>query len=56
MGPWIRVCISKLIGDEEAAHIDIVSNDVQYRPDGKWQIKYRHPSRRVKSLRHPLDV
>jgi len=44
MAPLIRAVLSNLIGDEEAKNIEIVSNDVDIHPDGKWEIKYRHPS------------
>jgi len=47
MAPFIRAVLSKHIGDEEAKEIEIISNDVEIQPDGKWQIKYRHPSRCV---------
>jgi 2-hydroxy-3-keto-5-methylthiopentenyl-1-phosphate phosphatase len=45
MAPLIRAVLSKHIGDEEANEIEIISNDVDIQADGKWQIKYRHPSR-----------
>ena len=45
MAPVIRAVLSKHIGEEEAKEIEIISNDVEIQPDGKWQIKYRHPSR-----------
>jgi len=44
MTPIIRAVLSKHIGDEEAAKIDIISNDVNEKPDGSWEIQYRHPS------------
>jgi len=44
MAPLIRAVLSKHIGDEEASEIEIISNDVDIQPHGKWQIKYRHPS------------
>ncbi|KAI5119152.1 hypothetical protein M0805_005231 [Coniferiporia weirii] len=44
MTPLIRAVLSKLIGDEDAATIDIIANDVNVLPDGKWEIKYRHPT------------
>lgn len=47
MEPLIRAVLSKLIGEEDAATIDIVANQVNLLPDGKWEIKYRHPSRYV---------
>ena len=45
MAPLIRAVLSTLIGEEDAAHIDIVSNDVITSEGGKWEIKYRHPTR-----------
>lgn len=45
MAPLIRAVLSEHIGDEAANEIEIISNDVDVQPDGKWQIKYRHPSR-----------
>lgn len=47
MAPFIRAVLSKHIGDKEANEIEIISNDVDIQPDGKWRIKYRHPSRWV---------
>jgi len=44
MAPFIRAVLSKHIGDEEAKEIEIISNDVEVQPDGKWGIKYRHPT------------
>ena len=44
MAPLIRSVLSKLIGDEEAQKIEIVANDADVQEDGKWEIKYRHPS------------
>jgi len=45
MTPIIRAVLSNLIGEEDAKDIDIISNDVTTHPDGKWDIKYRHPTR-----------
>ena len=45
MAPLIRAVLSKHIGDKEANEIEIISNDVKIEPNGKWRIKYRHPSR-----------
>ncbi|OCB91904.1 hypothetical protein A7U60_g800 [Sanghuangporus baumii] len=47
MEPNIRAVLSKFIGEEEAATIDIVSNHVKSLPNGKWEIQYRHPTRYV---------
>ncbi|EPT02183.1 hypothetical protein FOMPIDRAFT_1022985 [Fomitopsis schrenkii] len=44
MAPLIRALLGSLIGEEDANKIDIVSNDVNIHPDGKWEIQYRHPS------------
>jgi len=44
MTPIIRAVLSNLVGDEDAKDIDIISNDVIIHPDGKWDIKYRHPT------------
>ncbi|KAE8256075.1 hypothetical protein A4X13_0g2822 [Tilletia indica] len=47
MEPIIRSIMSNLIGEDDAAQIDIVSNDVKYTdPEGKgttWEIVFRHP-------------
>lgn len=56
MEPLIRVCLEKLLGEEEAARIEIVANNVDFVPvssaeqqcqtrdDGlRWQIQFRHP-------------
>lgn len=47
MAPLIRAVLSKLIGEDDAKDIEIVSNEVDVRPDGTWEIKYRHPTRSV---------
>ncbi|KAF8342907.1 HAD-like domain-containing protein [Cantharellus anzutake] len=44
MAPLIRAVLSNLIGEEDAQTIDIISNDVEVRPDGQWSIKFRHPT------------
>ncbi|KAH9848787.1 HAD-like domain-containing protein [Lenzites betulinus] len=44
MAPLIRAVLSNLIGEEDSQTIEIVSNEVDVQPDGKWEIKYRHPS------------
>ncbi|KAF8609158.1 hypothetical protein BDV93DRAFT_484514 [Ceratobasidium sp. AG-I] len=43
MAPLIRAVLSNLIGEEDAAKIDIISNDVRHDEDGSWHIVYRHP-------------
>ena len=45
MAPLIRVVLSNLVGDEAANEIEIIANDVTVFPDGKWEIKFRHPTR-----------
>lgn len=45
MTPIIRAVLSKNLGDLIADQMEIISNDVQYKPDGRWTIQYRHPSR-----------
>lgn len=45
MAPLIRAVLSKLIGDDESAKIEIIANDVVLKPEGKWEIQFRHPSR-----------
>jgi 2-hydroxy-3-keto-5-methylthiopentenyl-1-phosphate phosphatase len=47
MAPTIRAVLSNLVGDEAASEIDVISNDVEIKEDGKWDIKYRHPTRWV---------
>ena len=49
MTPIIRAVLSKHVGEEAAATIDIVANDVRFLDDGKWEIQYRHPTRYVVS-------
>ncbi|KAG8748558.1 hypothetical protein FRC10_003692 [Ceratobasidium sp. 414] len=43
MAPLIRAVLSSLIGEEDAATIDIISNDVRIEEDRSWHIVYRHP-------------
>ncbi len=43
MVPIIRAIMEKLVGVEAASRIDIIANEVDYRPDGSWGIKFRHP-------------
>lgn len=47
MTPLIRAVLSNLIGTEDAEHIEVISNHVDIEANGKWHIKYRHPSRLV---------
>ncbi|TXT08849.1 hypothetical protein VHUM_02977 [Vanrija humicola] len=47
MAPNIRAVLSHLMGEEEAAQIEIIANDVRFTdPEGKgdeWEIVWRHP-------------
>lgn len=45
MEPLIRAVLSKLIGEEDAAQIDIIANGVTVENDGAWEIQFRHPER-----------
>ncbi|KAJ3862789.1 HAD-like domain-containing protein [Lentinula novae-zelandiae] len=44
MTPTIRAVLTNLVGEESANEIEIISNDVDLRPDGTWEIKFRHPT------------
>ncbi|EAU89687.1 hypothetical protein CC1G_10714 [Coprinopsis cinerea okayama7 len=44
MAPLIKSTLVHLIGEEAAKDIDIIANDVNIKPDGKWEIQFRHPS------------
>ncbi|TFK19354.1 hypothetical protein FA15DRAFT_674514 [Coprinopsis marcescibilis] len=44
MGPLIHAILRHLIGEEIANDIEIIANDAIVHSDGKWEIKYRHPS------------
>ncbi|WFD31844.1 hypothetical protein MSPP1_002884 [Malassezia sp. CBS 17886] len=47
MDPIIRSIFANLIGEEDASHIDIISNDVRFTDAANqgetWEIQYRHP-------------
>lgn len=47
MVPIIRSIFANLIGDEEAAKIDVIANEVEFtdpEKEGKtWKLVYRHP-------------
>ncbi|BGP55334.1 hypothetical protein JCM8202_002166 [Rhodotorula sphaerocarpa] len=43
MKPIIEAIFANLVGKEDAAKIDIISNDVDIKADGSWEIKFRHP-------------
>jgi 2-hydroxy-3-keto-5-methylthiopentenyl-1-phosphate phosphatase len=45
MEPLIRAVLSKLIGEEAAAQMEIVANGVKVEGDGRWEIEFRHPER-----------
>lgn len=55
MTPIIRAVLSNLIGEEDGKDIDIISNDVNVQPDGKWSIQFRHPTRYVPAPPPPTD-
>ena len=44
MEPLIRAVLSNAVGEDGAKHIDIIANSADVRPDGSWNIKFRHPS------------
>ncbi|KAK7038398.1 HAD-like domain-containing protein [Favolaschia claudopus] len=44
MAPNIHAMLSNVLGGDMASTIDIIANDVDIHPDGKWSIKFRHPS------------
>ncbi|KAF8198692.1 HAD-like domain-containing protein [Mycena galopus ATCC 62051] len=45
MAPSIRAVLQANLGNADLANsIDIIANDVEIYPDGKWTIKYRHPT------------
>jgi len=44
MAPLIRAVLSNLIGEEAAKTIDIIANEAEVKPDGKWELKFRHPT------------
>ncbi|KAL1690525.1 HAD-like domain-containing protein [Schizophyllum commune] len=44
MTPTIRAVLSNLLGEQAAEDIEIISNDVDIKEDGTWEIKFRHPS------------
>ncbi|GAA6042284.1 hypothetical protein JCM8097_000614 [Rhodosporidiobolus ruineniae] len=43
MKPIIQATLTNLVGLEHASLIDIIANDVELLPEGKWRITYRHP-------------
>jgi len=43
MEPLIRAVLSKLVGEDDAKLVEIISNDVTIHADGTWEIYYRHP-------------
>lgn len=44
MAPIIRSMLANHVGEDTASSIDIIANDVEIAPDGRWAIKFRHPS------------
>ncbi|KAL7007939.1 hypothetical protein EMMF5_002588 [Cystobasidiomycetes sp. EMM_F5] len=43
MVPIIRSILENLLGEEDAARLDIVANEAKVAPDGTFEIVYRHP-------------
>lgn len=44
MRPIIHALLKKLLGEEAAGNIEIISNDVEVDPEtSKWHIVYKHP-------------
>merc|ERR1711939_610765 len=43
MVPIIRAILENLLGPEDAARMEIVANEVDVQPDGKFSIRFRHP-------------
>jgi len=43
MRPIIRSIFENLIGPTDAASLDIISNDVNIKPDGHFNLVFRHP-------------
>lgn len=41
MKPIIEAVLTNLVGEKDAANIDIISNDVEVAADGAWKIKVR---------------
>lgn len=41
--PIIRAILENLLGPEDAARMEIVANEVDVKPDGKFEILFRHP-------------
>lgn len=55
MAPLIRAVLSNLLGQTAADEIEIIANDAIEHSDGKWEIKYRHPSRSGSQDLTPLE-
>ncbi|KWU46138.1 hypothetical protein RHOSPDRAFT_15442 [Rhodotorula sp. JG-1b] len=43
MKPIIEAIFANLVGEQDAAKIDIIANDVDISDNGSWKIKFRHP-------------
>ncbi|EGW32959.1 uncharacterized protein SPAPADRAFT_60294 [Spathaspora passalidarum NRRL Y-27907] len=43
MKPIIAALLTKLVGEDAMANIEIISNDVEVTSPTKWDIKYKHP-------------
>lgn len=43
--PLIRAILENLLGKEDAARLEIVSNSVDVHSDGHFNVRFRHPDR-----------
>ena len=43
MVPIIRSILENLLGPEDASQMEIIANEVDVKPDGKFDIVFRHP-------------
>ena len=43
MVPIIRSILENLLGPEDAARMEIIANEADVKPDGKFEIVFRHP-------------
>jgi len=43
MVPIIKAIFGNLVGEDEAASIEVIANDADILPDGHFQIRFRHP-------------
>jgi 2,3-diketo-5-methylthio-1-phosphopentane phosphatase len=43
MEPLIRAVLAEVVGEEDAAKVEIISNGIKVKDNGKWNIVFRHP-------------